>query len=97
MSTRLQPSHPGKILLRGLKDTGVTISRAARETGIPLSTMSAIVRGKRPIRAENALRLGRYLGTTPRYWVNLQADYDLRLAEAEKRKTVEREVAPLVM
>lgn len=57
--------------------------------------MSAIVRGKRPISAENALRLGRYLGTTPRYWVNLQADYDLRLAEADKRKAVEREVAPL--
>jgi len=92
----LKPTHPGKILQRGLKDMNLTLSRTARETGIPLSTLSAIVNGRRPVSAENALRLGRYLKTTPRYWVNLQSDYDLRMATASKGERIEREVLPAV-
>ena len=94
MTPALQPAHPGRILQRGLKDAGLSLSRAARESGIPLSTLSAVTRGKRSISAENALRLARYLGTSPRYWLNLQADYDLRVTTAAKGKSIEREVTP---
>jgi len=96
-SETLKPTHPGKILLRGLRDMHLTLSRAAKETGIPLSTLSAIVNARRPVSAENALRLACYLKTTPRYWVNLQSDYDLRLATASKGESIEREVLPAVV
>ena len=96
MSTAtLQPTHPGKILLRGIKDMRLTLSRTARDTGIPLSTLSAIVNARRPISAENALRLARYFNTSARYWVNLQADFDLRTATTAKGESIERDVMPV--
>lgn len=90
----LVPTHPGVILRQGLQDLKLTISRAARETGIPLSTLSAMVRGRRPISAEAAIRLGRYLHTSPRYWTNLQADYDLRVTTSKLGAAIEHEVIP---
>jgi addiction module HigA family antidote len=90
----LTPTHPGLLLRQGLQDLNLTISRAARETGIPLSTLSAIVRGRRPISAEAAIRLGRYLHTSARYWTNLQSDYDLRVVTGTLGETIEREVVP---
>ena len=96
-SDSIQPTHPGKILLRGLKDMNLTLSRAAKETGIPLSTLSAIVNARRPVSAENALRLARYLNTSARYWVNLQSDYDLRVATTSKGESIEKEVAPVTV
>jgi len=92
----IMPTHPGKFLARGLQDLHFSLSQTARGTGIPLSTLSAIANGRRPISAENALRLGRYLNTSARYWINLQADYDLRMAELDKAESVEREVIPAV-
>jgi addiction module HigA family antidote len=92
----ITPTHPGKILLRGLKDLKFTLSQTARGTGIPLSTLSAIVNGRRSISAENAMRIGRYLNTSAKYWVNLQADYDLRVALYTKSECVEKEVVPAI-
>jgi len=97
MSDTILPTHPGKILVRGLKDMHLTLSRTARDTGIPLSTLSAIVNARRPISAENALRLARYLNTSARYWVNLQSDYDLRMATTSKGESIEKEVAPVAV
>lgn len=93
-TTTLTPTHPGLILQRGLRDLGLPLTRVARDTRIPLSTLSAIVRAKRPISPENAIRLSRYLNTSPRYWTNLQSDYDLRLSLSAHGPTIDHEVSP---
>lgn len=93
--TQLAPVHPGKILLRGIKDYKLTVYRVAKDTGIPRSTLDAIVNERRPVSPENALRLARYFNTSPEYWINLQAGYDLRIAKLKKTQMVDREVKPL--
>jgi len=68
----------------------------AKDAGLSHTSMSAILHGKRPISVETALRLSRYFGTTPQFWLNLQSNYDLRLARRAKiAERIEREVKPL--
>lgn len=93
----LTPTHPGKILLRGIRDHELSVSQVARKTGIPVSTLSAITHGKRPISAGNALRIAQYFGTTAKYWTNLQSDYDLRMASMALADKVSEEVMPLAV
>lgn len=79
----LDPIPPGEILLEEfLKPLGVSRNRLARDLDIPVSRVSEIVRGARSISADTALRLGAYFGTSAEMWMNLQSDYDLRLARA---------------
>jgi addiction module HigA family antidote len=93
---RLNPTPPGKVLLEELiKPLGLTQYRVAKDCGIPHPTMTQIINGRRPISVENAMRLGRYFGTTAQFWLNLQTDYDLRLASREKLKLIETQVQPL--
>lgn len=91
----LTPTHPGKILLQGIRDHQLSVSKVARKTGIPVSTLSAITHGKRPISAGNALRIAQYFGTTAKYWTNLQGDYDLRMASMALEDKISEEVIPL--
>jgi addiction module HigA family antidote len=77
---KLPPVHPGAILKETLHDLGVSMNRLAQELRVPANRISAIVAGQRAITGETALRLGRYFGTTPDYWINLQARYDLEAA-----------------
>jgi len=91
----IEPTHPGRILFQGIRDYELSVSQVARDTGIPVSTLSAIVHGKRPVSAENALRIGKYFGTSPKYWINLQSDYDLRVASVAHAHEVEKDVTPL--
>ena len=92
----VQPSHPGRILMEEfIEALGLTRYRVAKDTGIPHATMTQIVHGRRPVSPENALRLGLYFGTGPEFWVNLQADYDLRQARKAKLKSIQRQVKPL--
>jgi antitoxin HigA-1 len=73
---------PGKILYEGfMKPMGVSINALAREMAVPLNRISEIVSGKRSITADTALRLGKYFGVSPELWLNLQVDYDLRVAK----------------
>ena len=89
---RLEPIHPGEILLEDfMKLMGISINRLSRDIAVPPGRVSAIVNGRRAITADTAIRLGRYFGTTPEVWMGLQADYELRIAlrtigpEVEKR------------
>lgn len=92
MSNLLDPIHPGEILLEEfLKPMGISINKLAREIGVPPGRISTIVNGKRAITADTALRLAVYFGTSPELWLNLQADYDLRIA----RRTTELHITPL--
>jgi len=78
---KLKLTHPGKILLRGIRDLSLTPYRVAKESGISPSTMSAIVNGERPIMPETALRFCTYLRLDPQFFLNLQAHYDLELTK----------------
>ena len=87
---------PGVILREEfIKPLGLTAYRVAKECGISHPGMSEILRGKRSITAETALRLGIYFGMEPEFWVRLQADYDLRKARREKLKLLQDQVRPL--
>lgn len=79
----LPPIHPGELLRETLDDLGLTQAAFADAIGISPMRVSHVLRGDRPITAELALRLGRALGQTPQYWLNLQTTYDLKRAQAE--------------
>jgi addiction module HigA family antidote len=73
--------HPGEILYEEfMKPMGVSINALAREIAVPPNRISDIVNGKRSITADTALRLGKYFGVSSELWLNLQVDYDLRVA-----------------
>jgi addiction module HigA family antidote len=78
---KLPPIHPGVILREDLDDAGVSLNRLARDIRVPMNRISAIVNRKRSITADTALRLAAFFGTSPQYWMNLQANYDIARAE----------------
>jgi addiction module HigA family antidote len=80
MPTTMAPIHPGEVLLADfLEPLGVTQHRLAISIGVPPRRINEIVHGKRRISADTALRLARFFGTSERFWINLQARYDLEL------------------
>jgi antitoxin HigA-1 len=80
MPTTIAPIHPGEVLIADfLQPLGVTQHRLAVSIGVPPRRINEIVHGKRRISANTALRLARFFGTSERYWINLQARYDLEL------------------
>ena len=90
MAKLLDEIHPGEILLEEfLKPMGITARRLAADIDVPASRISEVVNGHRPITADTALRLGIYFGMEPRFWTNLQSEYDIR--------TVTREIHARVM
>ena len=92
---RLPPVHPGEVLHEDLmKPLGVSINRLARELRVPVNRMSEIVNGRRGITADTALRLARYFATTPEFWMNLQAAFDLDSAQRVSADRIARDVNP---
>src|SRR5690242_160281 len=76
----IPPVHPGETLREDfLKPLGLSANRLAMELLVPVTRINDIVRGKRAITADTALRLARYFGTTPQFWMNLQGNYDLEV------------------
>jgi addiction module HigA family antidote len=93
---RIGNIHPGEILKEDfLAPLGITQYRLSKDTGISQMTISKIVRGKQAITAETALRLGRYFGTSPQFWLGLQTAWDLERAEARLHDRLPEEVHPL--
>jgi len=93
---RLAPVHPGEVLREEfLEPLKLTRYKLAKEISVPQRRIDEICAGKRAISADTALRLGRFLGLEAQFWMNLQARYDLEVAERESRKRIEREVRPL--
>jgi len=84
------PIHPGEILADELKEVGVSPTELARQVQVPANRISEIIRGRRGITGDTALRLGHWFGTTPQFWINLQASYDLRLATQQAGEAIER-------
>jgi len=93
---RISPVHPGLYLKELLDELKMSQYRLARELGVPAMRINHIVNGRRPVTAEIALRLGRYFGQNPRYWINLQSRYDMDIAEDALSERVAREVRPMM-
>lgn len=87
---QLDPIPPGEILLEEfMRPLGLSINGLARALAVPANSVSAIVNGHRAISADTALRLGKYFGTSPEIWLDLQSDYELRVARQTTWKRVE--------
>ena len=90
---RLPPVHPGEVLLEEfLKPLGLSQNRLGLSIGVHPRRINEIVLRKRRVTAETALRLARYFGTSPQFWLGLQSDYDLDVAADELGERLEREV-----
>ena len=90
---RLDPIPPGEILREEfMRPLGITASALARDIGVPANRISQIVNGKRAFSADTALRLGKYFGMSPEIWLDLQSEYELRLARQTTWKHVEPRV-----
>lgn len=88
---KLPNVHPGEILEEEfLKPLGVTRYRLAKDVGVPATRIAEICQRKRAITADTALRLGKYFGTTAKFWLGLQEDYDLEEELKAKRAEIER-------
>jgi antitoxin HigA-1 len=92
--TKVPPIHPGEILREEfLAPLEISQYRLAKDTSVPPRRINEIVRGQRSISADTALRLARYFGTSERFWINLQARYDLETEKDRLGKRLEKEVA----
>lgn len=90
-----QPIHPGEILAEDvLAELDMTGRELAQQLNVSPNRISEILRGRRAITADTALRLARWLGTSPQFWLNLQQAYDLEVAERDLADTIAREVTP---
>ena len=92
--SRIAAVHPGIYLRELLEELGLSQYRLAQEIRVPAMRISHVVRGKRAVKAELALRLGQYFRQSPRYWLNLQSRYDMDIAEDTLGERVAREVRP---
>ena len=92
---RMKPVHPGEILREEfLEPLGISAITAARACGVPRTRIERLWREETSVTADTALRLGKYLTTSAQFWLNLQTDHDLRVAEKEARKAIAG-IAPL--
>jgi addiction module HigA family antidote len=92
---RLPPVHPGEILRdEFLKPMDISVYELANAIKVPRTRANDIVLGRRGITVDTAIRFGRYLGTSPEFWINLQARYDLDVADRTLRRRIEKEVSP---
>ena len=93
MTELLDEIHPGEILLEDfMKPMGITARQLASDIDVPPSRISELVNGHRPITADTALRLGLFFQMEPRFWLNLQTEYDMRIAA----RTLQEKIAPRI-
>ena len=90
----MRPVHPGEILREELESLEISANAFAAALDVPGNRITAILNGQRGITADTALRLSRYLGTTPEFWLNLQKTYELRVAEVEMGEVIRKTVKP---
>ena len=93
LTNRMRPIHPGEVLREEfLAPLGMSAHALALELKVPAPRINEIVRERRAITPDTALRLGRYFGTTPQFWLNLQTSYDLKVTEREVGSKIAKEV-----
>ena len=87
-------AHPGRLLKRELAARRLSANRLALDLGVPSGRITDIVNGRRSITADTAVRLGRYFGNSPQFWLDLQSQYDIALVEQERGAEIARRVRP---
>jgi addiction module HigA family antidote len=88
-------THPGEVLVEEfLTPLGMSVNALAMALRVPATRIGAIVKSERSVTADTALRLARFFGTSPEFWMNLQAMHDLTKARLENGKTIERDIRP---
>ena len=89
------PIHPGEILKHEfLKEFGVTSYALAKAIGVPTNRVTGIVNGHRSITADTSLRLSQFFGNSPQFWMNLQMQYDLEVAQRRSGRQIKRDIRP---
>lgn len=94
MSNNMRPIHPGEVLRGEMEELGLSARRLAVALNVPANRITGILNEQRAVTADTALRLARYFGTAPEFWLNLQSAYDLRCARIEVGRQVEHDVSP---
>jgi len=98
MHDKLARVHPGDVLLEEfIRPMGLSQNRLAIDIGVDTRRINEIVLGKRAITADTALRLSRFFGNSPQFWMGLQSQYDLDIAQDQLGKRLDREVRPYVL
>lgn len=87
-------SHPGRLLRRELNARGLSANRLALDLGVPSGRVTDVLNGRRSITADTAVRLGRYFGNSPQFWLDLQSQYDIAKVERERGREISRRVRP---
>ena len=97
-TNKMRPIHPGEILREEyLVPLGLTPHALAMELRVPAPRINDVVREKRGVTVDTALRLSRYFNTTAQFWMNLQSSYDMKIAERNVGKKIEKEIHPMQM
>ncbi|MDA9504082.1 MULTISPECIES: HigA family addiction module antitoxin [unclassified Bradyrhizobium] len=86
--------HPGRLLKREMTARGLSANRLSIDIGVPSGRITDILNGRRGISADTAVRLGRYFGNSPQFWLDLQGQYDIGVVEREKGAEIARRVRP---
>jgi len=95
---KFKPVHPGEILMEEfLKPMKISQYRLAKDISVPPRRINEIVKGLRAISADTALRLGKFFGNTPKFWINLQSHYDLEVESIKLEKVLARDVKVFVL
>ena len=94
VSNGMRPVHPGEILAEELEELGLSANALAHALYVPTNRITAILKGQRGVTADTALRLSRYFGTTPMFWLNLQKSFELRKSEIESGEEIADRVQP---
>lgn len=96
MPNKMRPIHPGEVLKEELAELGVSANAFAQALAVPTNRITSILNEQRGITADTALRLARYFGTTPEFWMNLQTAYDVKIARQANGSEIEHTVKPAV-
>jgi len=94
----MEPLHPGEVLMEEyLKPLGVSQNKLALHMRVPAQRISEIIKGKRAITADTAVRLAKVIGTTPEFWLSLQMDYDLQMTMRSEGERINQEVEAILV
>ena len=94
MTNKMRPIHPGEILQGELETIGLSANAFAAKLHVPTNRITAILNGERTITSETAMRLARFFATTPEFWLNLQRDFDLKVAIKKLGKKIDHDIEP---
>ncbi|MXY39161.1 MAG: HigA family addiction module antidote protein [Rhodospirillaceae bacterium] len=90
----MRPVHPGEVLRGELDELGLSANALSKALGVPVNRVTMILNGQRGVSADTALRLARYFGTTPQFWMNLQKTWELRRVEIDTGGEIDARVTP---